>query len=141
MKNKKFIAFAIVAILAVSVFGISGPALAAENTTLGDGFGTGYLGGIGGKLPTTDIRVVAVNLINILLGVLGIIFLLLVLYGGFLWMTSAGNDEQASKGRKIIGNSIIGLIVIFVAFALTTFVFNILQDTVNVPTTGSEPTD
>jgi heme/copper-type cytochrome/quinol oxidase subunit 2 len=88
-------------------------------------FGTGYLGG--STLPADDVRDVAINLINILLGMLGIIFLLLVLYGGFLWMTAGGNDDQAAKGRKIIGNGIIGLIVIFVAFAITTFVFNILS--------------
>ncbi len=134
MKNKKFIAFAIIAVLVVSVFAIAGPSPAlAQQTTIGDDFGTGYLGGIAGKIPATDIRVVAVNLINILLGVLGIIFLLLVLYGGFLWMTASGNDDQAGKGRKIIGNAIIGLIVIFVAFALTTFIFNILQDTADTP--------
>ena len=87
-------------------------------------FGTGYLGG--SDLPSRDVRDVAISLINILLGVLGTIFLLLTLYGGFLWMTAGGNDDQAAKGRKIIGNGIIGLVVIFVAFAITTFVFNIL---------------
>lgn len=87
-------------------------------------FGTAYLGNT--TLPTGDLRDVAINLIEILLGILGIIFLLLVLYGGFLWMTAGGNDDQAAKGRKVIGNGIIGLIVIFVAFAIVTFVFNIL---------------
>ena len=87
-------------------------------------FGTGYLAN--SSLPSSDVRTVAINLINILLSMLGIIFLLVVLYGGLLWMTAGGNDDQAAKGRKIIGNGIIGLIVIFVAFAITTFVFNIL---------------
>jgi heme/copper-type cytochrome/quinol oxidase subunit 2 len=104
----------LVAVLAV-------PALVSAQ----DPFGTGYL--TGSDLPTTDVREVVINLINILLGILGIIFLLLVLYGGFLWMTAGGNDDQASKGRKIIGNGIVGLIIIFVAFAITTFVFNILD--------------
>lgn len=89
-------------------------------------FGTGYLGAA--NLPQTDARTVVINLINTLLGVLGIVFLLLVLYGGFLWMTAGGNDDRASQGRKIIGNGIVGLIIIFLAFAITTFVFTILQD-------------
>jgi hypothetical protein len=89
-------------------------------------FGTGYLGGA--DLPATDVRDVAVNLINVLLGALGIIFLMLVLYGGFLWMVAGGNDDQAAKGRKVIGNAIVGLLVIFLAFAITTFVFTILTD-------------
>jgi len=114
MKFKNLVSF----VLALAI--ILTPALAFAQPD----FGTGYLGG--STLPSTDVRTVAVNLINVLLGVLGIIFLLLVLYGGFLWMTAGGNDEAAQKGRKIIGNGIIGLIVIFVAFAITTFVFNIL---------------
>ena len=91
-----------------------------------DPFGTGYMGGT--NLPDTDVRTVAVNLINVLLGVLGIIFLLLVLYGGFLWMTAGGDDSRAEKGRAIIRNAIVGLIVIFLAFAITTFVFTLLTD-------------
>ncbi len=101
------------------------PVLAFAQADPNDPFGTGYLTGLAG-LPTTDLKEVVINLINILLGILGIIFLLLVLYGGFLWMTAGGSDDQAAKGRKIIGNGIIGLIVIFVSFAIVTFVFNIL---------------
>ena len=89
-------------------------------------FGTSYLSN--SDLPDTDAREVVINLINTLLGVLGIVFLLLVLYGGFLWMTAGGNDDRASQGRKIIGNGIVGLIIIFLAFAITTFVFTVLSD-------------
>lgn len=87
-------------------------------------FGTGYL--VNSDLPADDLRDVAVNLINILLSALGVIFLLLVLYGGFLWMVAGGSDDQAAKGRKVIGNAIVGLLVVFLAFAITTFVFNLL---------------
>ena len=87
-------------------------------------FGTGYLGGT--TLPSSDLREVAINLINIMLSALGVIFLLIVLYGGFLWMIAGGNDDQASKGRKVIGNGMAGLLVIFLSMAITTYVFSVL---------------
>ena len=114
-------------LVVVPVFVLSN-GLAQAQSTPNDVFDpSGYLPGAT-NLPTTDLRTLVLNIINILLGILGIIFLLLVLYGGFLWMTAAGNDDQAAKGRKIIGNGIVGLIIIFVAFALTTFIFNILSE-------------
>lgn len=79
-------------------------------------------------LPRTDLRALVVSVVNILLGVIGIIFLLFILYGGFMWMTAAGSEERADKAQKIIGQGVIGLIVIFVSFALVTFIFNLLGE-------------
>lgn len=45
----------------------------------------------------------------------GIIATLFIIYGGFLYVTSGGNDEDAEKGKKILTNSAIGLIVIILA--------------------------
>jgi hypothetical protein len=116
MKFKNIVSFVILLAIVLT------PALVFAQ----DPFGTGYMANT--SLPQTDARDVVINLINVLLGILGMIFLLLVLYGGFLWMTAGGNDDQAAKGRKIIGNGIVGLIVIFLAFAITTFVFTLLTD-------------
>lgn len=88
-------------------------------------FGLSYLNGT--SLPTADLRDVVINIINILIGMLGVLLLLLIMYGGFLWMIAGGNDDQAAKGRKIIGNAITGLLVIFLSFAVTTYVFNVLE--------------
>ena len=60
--------------------------------------------------------------ISVFLSFLGIIFLILILYAGFLWMTSGGNEEQITKAKGMLKNSIIGLAIIISAYAITYFV-------------------
>ena len=67
------------------------------------------------------------RIINACLGVLGIVLIVLVLYGGFLWMTAAGNEERITKAKKIFGNAIIGLIIVIMAYAISRFVICQLQ--------------
>ena len=87
-------------------------------------FGTGYLGNT--TLPTNDVRDTVVNFINVALGVLGIIVFVGIIFGGFMIMTAGGDSDRAGKGRQIVGNFVIGLIIIFLAFAITNFVFSVL---------------
>ncbi len=60
--------------------------------------------------------------IRILLSLLGVIFTVLIIYAGYLWMTAAGNDEAVSKAKSIISTSIIGLIILLMAYSITNFV-------------------
>ncbi len=64
------------------------------------------------------------SIINAALGFLGIILLGYLLYAGFLWMTSGGESEKATKAQTMIRNAIIGLIIIVASFAISTFVLN-----------------
>lgn len=66
-------------------------------------------------------------LIGTVLSFLGIIFLCLIIYGGFLWMTSAGNEEKVRKAQKVLSQAAIGLIIVLSAYSITFFVFNALQ--------------
>jgi hypothetical protein len=66
--------------------------------------------------------------INVFLGTLGVIFLILTIYAGFLWMTAGGNDAQIGKAKKILVNAVIGLIITLSAYAIVTFIFNALED-------------
>lgn len=100
-----------------------------NSTAFAQDFGTNYLAGT--SLPTEDVRIVIVNIIRIVLGVLGIIFLGIVLYAGFLWMTAGGNSQQVQKAQKILVNGIIGLVIIVMAGVITQFVFNFLKDAAN----------
>ena len=68
--------------------------------------------------------------INAILGLLGIIFLVLTLYAGFLWMTAAGNDEQVTKAKSILTAAIIGVVIIVAAYAITNFVLEAVLQTV-----------
>jgi len=60
------------------------------------------------------------------LGVAGITAVLFLIYGGFRYITSAGNEEQAEAGKKAIQNSIIGLIVIILSYVIVIVIINAL---------------
>ncbi len=62
------------------------------------------------------------QIIKGVLSLLGVIFLILVIYAGFLWMTASGNDEQITKAKNILKASIIGVIIVMGAYAITYFV-------------------
>lgn len=62
------------------------------------------------------------ELIGIVLAFTGTVFFLLVVYGGFLWMTAQGDSAQVKKGKEIIINAILGLVLVFSAYAITSFV-------------------
>lgn len=73
-------------------------------------------------LGKTDIRTTIGTIIKTLLGLIGIILVVIVLYAGFLWMTAMGNDEQVTKAKGMIINAVIGLAVVLAAYAITSFV-------------------
>lgn len=66
------------------------------------------------------------RLINVFLGFLGIVFLVLMLYAGFLWMTAQGEKAKVEKAVDIIKQAIIGLIVVVAAYAISNFVLSSL---------------
>ena len=57
--------------------------------------------------------------ISAVVSFIGIILLCLIIYGGYLWMVAAGNESQIDKAKDIIKNSIIGVIIILCAYAIT----------------------
>ena len=56
------------------------------------------------------------------LSFVGIIFLILMVYAGYLWMTARGESDQVDKAKKIIIQSIIGLAITVGAYSITAFV-------------------
>lgn len=52
----------------------------------------------------------------------GILFLLIIIYAGFLWMTASGNEEQIGKAKAWLKNGIIGLVIIFAAYTISSLV-------------------
>ncbi len=55
---------------------------------------------------------------------IGVLFLILTIFGGFLWMTSAGDPEKAKKGAGFIKNGVIGIVIVFSSYAMVNFVFS-----------------
>ena len=66
-----------------------------------------------------NVVTIAGRYIGIALSFLGAIFLLLIIYGGVLWMTAGGNEEQITKAKKIMIRSLIGFIIVIAAYAIT----------------------
>jgi len=77
-------------------------------------------------LGTTDIRITIARIIRAFIGLLGIIAVLIILYGGYVYMTSAGNPEKIEQAKKILRNAIIGLLIILSSFAIVSFILNYL---------------
>ena len=73
-------------------------------------------------LGTADLESTVVNIVQWILGFLGLIAVIFILYGGFIWMTAGGNEEKVSKAKKIISAAVIGLIVVLLAWAIVIFV-------------------
>lgn len=68
------------------------------------------------------------SIIGTLLSFLGVIFMVLVIYAGVLWMTARGAEAQVDKAKDILVNAIIGLILVLAAYAITAFVGGQLTD-------------
>lgn len=62
------------------------------------------------------------QIIRVLLGFLGIVAVIIILYAGFLWMTAMGDDEKVSKAKKLIYAGIAGIVIILAAYAIAEFV-------------------
>ncbi|MBT4856646.1 hypothetical protein HON52_00460 [Candidatus Uhrbacteria bacterium] len=70
---------------------------------------------------------VGIYIINPLMSLVGVIFLVLMIYGGFLWMTAGGNSSQVDKAKNILITAVIGTVIISAAYAITNFVFEALS--------------
>lgn len=104
------------------------PASAFAQGTLSDiGAQTGLDSGQGGSLTG-----IISGLISVFLGILGIIFFLLTLYAGFLYMTAAGEDDKVDKAKKLLTQAVIGLVIILAAYAISTFVTSSLTTAIGV---------
>ncbi len=110
MNKKLIIAVASLAVMALPFVASAVTVDSALGTTLG--------------LGTADLEATVIKIIQWVLGFLGLIAVVIILYGGFVWMTAAGNEDKVSTAKKIIGAAVVGLIVILLAWAIVTFVIN-----------------
>lgn len=97
------------------------PVLADNNYGLNDTARAAKLTGFG---SADDLPSKIGLVIFTVLSFIGVIFLVIVIYGGFLWMTAGGNTEQTRKASTMIKNGVIGIIIISLSYGLTLFIFN-----------------
>lgn len=89
---------------------------------------TGHVGSDGAQKGVFEGKTFAEgigSIVSVALGFVGVMFMVLLIYGGFVWMTARGNEQEAEKAKKIITNSIIGLIIVFSAYAFVWFISEI----------------
>jgi len=62
--------------------------------------------------------------IQAFLGLLGMIFLVLILYGGYNWLIARGEEEKVEKAKDTLTRATIGLIIVVGAYAITYFIID-----------------
>ena len=121
MKKRIYLtAFVLGALLCAGFVFFAMPAL-AQGLSLGinqAGQGTG--------LGSGDIRVIIGRIIQVALGLVGVVLLVFIIYAGFLWMTAGGNEEQIANAKKVLKNAVIGLIIVLCAFSIAQFIITSL---------------
>lgn len=98
------------------------PALAQDaNLNLGINYATATL------LTTVDIRIVIARIIQVALGLLGTLAVVIIVYAGYVWMTSLGDEDRIRQAKQTLINAAIGLAIILSAFSIATFVIEKLK--------------
>lgn len=120
-----FITLTLVAMIMLPVLAVFGPvpalAQGADDMLWGGQKNTIQTNtGLGGSDP----RDMASQVISIVLGFLGIVAVVIILLGGFRWMTAGGNEDRVSEARKLIAAGIIGLVIVLAAFGIAQFVLD-----------------
>lgn len=75
-------------------------------------------------LGSNDPRIVIAKIVRVALGFLGILAVSLIMYAGWIWMSSEGNEEDVNRAKSILKNAIIGLIIVLSAFSIVSFILN-----------------
>lgn len=84
---------------------------------------TAGIGGFNVTNTSTPVNIIA-GIIKILLGLLGVIFMILIIVSGFQWMGAGGNKEAVGKAQTRIKNATIGLIIVLLAWIITAFIIS-----------------
>lgn len=117
---KKFYKFSFLSLLLLGLFALSFDFVMA--VTLQNPLGPG----------NNDPRVIVGNIIRAILGIVGSLALLMFIFGGFTWVTSAGNENKIAMGKNIIIWASFGLAIIFASYALVSFIIGSLTGNTNV---------
>lgn len=75
----------------------------------------------------TQMTEIIATVIQVFLSLLGLIFIILILYAGYNWMSAGGDEQKVTKAKETIQRAIIGLVIIVLAYSITYFVFNNLS--------------
>jgi hypothetical protein len=118
LKSKKIISFILIIFYIFCATPILAGNIIDSATSRLTPIGSVYHGsGEAPKIPS-----IIANIIQYLLSFLGVLFLGLLIYAGFLWMIASGDEEKITKAKTILQSSLIGIIIILSSYALTYFI-------------------
>lgn len=100
-----------------------------QTQAFGGETGAGY----GDLALMKDTRLIVAEIIKIFLTFTGTMFAVYTIYGGYLWMTSAGNEERITKSQSILIHGVIGVLVIFFSYTLVWYVEQTVWKAYEVP--------
>ena len=126
--------------IALSLFPALGMPPIARAATADPSFSLGSSGSIidsignsAGLSGADDLPTIIGRVIGVVLGILGVVFLVLVVYAGFLYLTSSGEEKSVGKAKKMLTQAVIGLVLIVSAYAITGFVTTALTNIASPP--------
>src|SRR3989338_3854518 len=90
-----------------------------------------------GAIKADSVAALIGNVVGAVLTFVGVLFLILMLYGGIIWMLARGNETETTKALNTIKAAIIGLIIVVASYAITTFVFQAIEGEGAKPGGGS----
>ena len=86
--------------------------------------------GLGSNVPLKD----TINaIIKVILGFLGLLAVIIILWGGFIWMTAMGDETKTETAKKLIIAGIVGIIIILAAYAIAAFVITNIGNATGLP--------
>jgi len=144
MLNLKLKIFPVSLLLfAMLISPLTGFGQSAENVddVIGDLKDTAEQSGIivDNKQPPTLYQTIG-KFINLFLAFLGVVFLIIIIYAGFVWMMAKGNQEEVNRAIDWMKNAFIGIIIVLAAYLLTNYVvFRILEVAAPPPAPATTP--
>lgn len=117
--------------LQVTLFFLFSNSVSADESLFQNQEGIREMGRAFGWGEIADIRVIIINIIQIVLGFLGVVFVSLMVFAGFKYMTSAGNEDQTKKALSQIKDAVIGLAIILTSWIVTSAILRYLPRAVN----------
>lgn len=84
--------------------------------------------GIGSR----DIEEIVIGIIQWILGVLALIAVIMILVGGFMWMTAGGAEDKLKKAQMLLRNAIIGLVIILAAWGISIYALRVIGNATGV---------
>ncbi len=127
MITKKFVKQALIMLgLMVGAITILSVIPTASAAIIGSGDLPSNLGeATGGE---SSLRAIIVKVINYFLGFLGLIAVIMIIYGGFTYVTAAGKQEAVDSAKKTILYAIVGIVIILLSFAIVNTIVGVASE-------------